>query len=412
MKRNSRNRNTSESDSNPAPSPQKRMKQDESTVSSTDTWREISGLMTINISSSPSDKVLGFDMDSTLICTKSGKTFAVNENDWRLLYDQIPETLKKYSSDGYRIVIFTNQGGVKAGKQDKSALQRKIEAVVSALEVPTLVLAAIDDDEFRKPCPGMWDYFVKNLNGGVAPDMEQSFYIGDAAGRPASGGRKKDFNDTDLKFALNIGVTFQTPEQFFLGAHENIPEVEINPKLIKKEGPVLKGETDNSTLMKDHQEAIIFVGSPGSGKSTFWKNNLSRYVRVNNDTLKTKEKCMKTMRDALNAGKSCVIDNTNPTAEVRANYINIAKEFNVPVRCFLFSMPKEMAFHLDTLRLVNKHRNHLSGRVGSMPIHKFYKDFQRPELREGFEEIKEVELVGGPFDNEEDEKLFFSFVHS
>lgn len=36
---------------------------------------------------------------------------------------------------------------------------------------------------------------------------------------------------------------------------------------------------------------VIFVGSPGSGKSTFWKNYLSKYARVNRDTLKTKEKC-------------------------------------------------------------------------------------------------------------------------
>lgn len=38
---------------------------------------------------------------------------------------------------------------------------------------------------------------------------------------------------------------------------------------------------------------IIFVGSPGSGKSTFWQNYLSSYPRVDVDTLKTKEKCYK-----------------------------------------------------------------------------------------------------------------------
>lgn len=242
--------------------------------------------------------------------------------------------------------------------------------------------------------------------------LENSYYVGDAAGRPARGSRKKDFNDTDLKFALNIGINFQTPEQFFLGETENIPSPAMNPKNIKKAGPVIKGESSNDSISKDTQEAIIFVGPPGSGKSTFWKNYLPKYIRVNNDTLKSRDKCMKVMRDSLSAGKSCVIDNTNPTKEVRANYLKIAKDLNVPIRCFYFGITKDLAFHLDTLRLVNKHRNHLSGRVGSMPIHKFYKDFECPELNEGFEEIKEVELVGGPFDNEEDEKLFFSFVHS
>ena len=139
---------------------------------------------------------------------------------------------------------------------------------------------------------------------------------------------------------------------------------------------------------------------------------LSNYTRVNNDTLKSKEKCLKVARASLESHKSCVIDNTNPRAETRAEYIKLAKEYNVPVRCFVFKIPKDMAFHLDTLRKVNKHHKHLSGRVGSMPIHKFYKDFEEPQETEGISEVKEVELVGGPFDNPEDEKLFYSFVYS
>jgi bifunctional polynucleotide phosphatase/kinase len=60
---------------------------------------------------------------------------------------------------------------------------------------------------------------------------------------------------------------------------------------------------------------IIFFGSPGSGKSTFWKNYLSTYERVNNDTLKTPEKCVKVLKEALDTGKSAVIDNTNKTLD-------------------------------------------------------------------------------------------------
>ena len=44
-------------------------------------------------------------------------------------------------------------------------------------------------------------------------------YIGDAAGRPAEGtgksGIKKDFSACDLKFAINAGIAFATPEQAF-----------------------------------------------------------------------------------------------------------------------------------------------------------------------------------------------------
>lgn len=48
--------------------------------------------------------------------------------------------------------------------------------------------------------------------------MKESFYCGDAAGRPADwqAGAKKDFSVTDRKFAVNCGLKFLTPEELFL----------------------------------------------------------------------------------------------------------------------------------------------------------------------------------------------------
>lgn len=63
----------------------------------------------------------------------------------------------------------------------------------------------------------MWEYFEKNLNGDVKIDKTKSFYCGDAAGRPKTKDRKKDFTDSDIKFAYNIEMPFKTPEDFFCG---------------------------------------------------------------------------------------------------------------------------------------------------------------------------------------------------
>ncbi len=41
---------------------------------------------------------------------------------------------------------------------------------------------------------------------GYHLDKEQSFFVGDAAGR------KGDFAGTDRKWALNVGIKFYTPE--------------------------------------------------------------------------------------------------------------------------------------------------------------------------------------------------------
>ena len=93
---------------------------------------------------------------------------------------------------------------------------------------------------------------------------------------------------------------------------------------------------------------IICVGSPGSGKSTFVKTFLSDYERINNDTLKTKENCMKACRQSLKEGKSVVVDNTNPKREVRAAYLKIAKDMKVKARCVFFDTPKEICKHNNT----------------------------------------------------------------
>ena len=61
----------------------------------------------------------------------------------------------------------------------------------------------------------MWNLFSEKYNGKNKIDMQNSFYCGDAAGR--KDGKHKDFSDSDYKFALNVGISFKTPENLFLG---------------------------------------------------------------------------------------------------------------------------------------------------------------------------------------------------
>jgi bifunctional polynucleotide phosphatase/kinase len=255
----------------------------------------------------------------------------------------------------------------------------------------------------------MFHYFEKHLNGGKKVNTKESFYVGDAAGRPPSGSRKKDFSDSDHKYAVNVGLQFRTPEMFYLGAKETLPAFPFDPRAaFKKDGSIFKGKTTKSAdIPSKSKEMVIFVGPPGAGKSTFWQNHLKDYVRVNNDTLKTKQKCQKVAEEACSSGKSVVIDNTNPGKQIRSEYLKIAKQHGYTVRCFFFNMTKDAAFHLNELRNVNKHRKHLSGVVPDMPIHKWFKDLEVPSKGEGFEAVEEVESVVGPFLSKEEEELFF-----
>jgi len=78
------------------------------------------------------------------------------------------------------------------------------------------------------------------------------------------------------------------------------------------------------------------------------------------DTLKTKEKCVKAAAESLAAGHSVVVDNTNPSAEVRALYVALARKHSPPlsVRCFHFVTAEEVAKHLNyfrEVRITNAH---------------------------------------------------------
>jgi bifunctional polynucleotide phosphatase/kinase len=84
------------------------------------------------------------------------------------------------------------------------------------LKIPMLFLAATKSDQFRKPAVGAWEYLKNKVFKGCSIDMKNSFYCGDAAGRPKTATAPKDFSDSDIKFAFNAGLAFKTPEEFFL----------------------------------------------------------------------------------------------------------------------------------------------------------------------------------------------------
>ena len=46
-----------------------------------------------------------------------------------------------------------------------------------AAGVPMLVLCATAKDNFRKPATGAWDHLAEEANGGLRPQLSESFYV-------------------------------------------------------------------------------------------------------------------------------------------------------------------------------------------------------------------------------------------
>lgn len=55
------------------------------------------------------DKIAAFDLDGTIIRTKSGQDFAKGATDWCQFNAKVFAKLEKFHKDGYRVVIFSNQ---------------------------------------------------------------------------------------------------------------------------------------------------------------------------------------------------------------------------------------------------------------------------------------------------------------
>ena len=117
----------------------------------------------------------------------------------------------------------------------------------------------------------------------------------------------------------------------------------------------------------------MFVGYPAMGKTGLYKQHFepAGYEHVNQDTLKTKTKCLNAVEAALKAGRSVVVgmsfagphsrviealtkgklaDNTNRNRKTREDYLDLAEIYGVECRCVLFEGTYELAWHNNLYR--------------------------------------------------------------
>ena len=358
-------------------------------------------------------KLLSFDLDDTIISfEKQGKSKSPNkskESSYKYTFDlnKVKSKLDEYQKKDYIFAILSNQNGITQGHIKESDFKNKIDKIFTQeLKYPFITFFAKEKDYYRKPCIGMLDLFQKKFNNNIELDINECIYVGDAAGRKKSNTYKKnDFSNSDYKFALNAGFKFFTPKEFFLNQKSSYPLITNTLHEYDKNN----NDHIKYDISPEHKEAIILIGSPGSGKSTFCENNLTNkgYVRINQDTLKTREKVIKNLEQNLKEGKKVVIDSTNPEKNKRSEYIKICKKYGYLIRAFNFDISKDLAMHLNNLRSINKNRKHLSGYVNAIPIHGFYKNYEEPTKSEGFDDIVNVNFVPGPFENEDDKKIFY-----
>lgn len=337
-----------------------------------------------------------FDLDDTLIKPKSNSRFSKDKFDWIMFSPTIPEKLHELHSLGFNIAIITNQKGLKT-EEEINNWKEKLNNVSTLINLPINIYAILTDSLYRKPR-------TKILT--VIPyKKKKSFYCGDAGGLPkrkVNGFQfKKDFADTDLKFALNAKLRFIHRDEFitqsigFILENPSIPpkvENYQNQNIIFTIPPKSKSQES-----QESQEIIIMVGIQGSGKSTIAES----YQGIHsNDNIRIiskdihKTKFNGELTKAIKSFHNVIIDNTNPSKTTRMEYINKIKKLNPTaiIRCFYVRTSKEHSMHNNAFRALTTARD----KVPAVAFNTYLKNFEEPSLDEGFDEICMIDPMTNP----------------
>lgn len=135
-------------------------------------------------------------------------------------------------------------------------------------------------------------------------------------------------------------------------------------------------------------ELIIFVGLQAAGKSTYYHTHFAAtHVHVSKDLMpnarRRDDRQMYLIGVALAAGRSVVVDNTNPTPAVRAPLIALGRRYGARVAAYYFETTVKVA-------VARNRGREGKARVPDVAIFVTAKKIVPPTLAEGFDEVRVI----------------------
>jgi predicted kinase len=139
-------------------------------------------------------------------------------------------------------------------------------------------------------------------------------------------------------------------------------------------------------------ELVLFIGLQAAGKSSFYRARfagthdwVSKDRFPNNRNLARRQRLL--VAEALGAGRSVAVDNTNPSADDRAELIALARSFGAAVVGYYFE--SRLADCLER----NRQREG-KARVPEVALYATRKRLCLPSRAEGFDRLHYVRLLG------------------
>ncbi len=138
-------------------------------------------------------------------------------------------------------------------------------------------------------------------------------------------------------------------------------------------------------------ELIIFIGLQATGKSTFYRLHFAAtHTHVSKDLLHNNKRPghrqMQLVEEALQAGQSVVVDNTNPTLADREALIRLGHEYGAQVIGYYFESQVRPSLERNKAR---------SGkaRVPDVAIYVTASKLALPTYAEGFDTLYDVRIA-------------------
>lgn len=135
-------------------------------------------------------------------------------------------------------------------------------------------------------------------------------------------------------------------------------------------------------------ELIVLVGLQAAGKSTYYATHFAAtHVHVSKDLMTTVSnrdaRQQQMIAGALAAGASVVVDNTNPTPQVRAPLIALGRRFGARVIAYFFETQVKPA--------VDRNRQREGkARVPDVALFVTARKLVPPTVAEGFDEVRVI----------------------
>ena len=351
------------------------------------------------------DKVAGFDLDNTIVNWRCAGWPSRVEH-YELWNQEVIVKCRQLHDSGYRLVIFTNQGGIRSALAGKRAgtFRRLIDWIAFVIDRPLFAVASTKTDSgYHKGSPSMWKIFEEKCNWGKRVNPNTSFFVGDADGTgdaAAEAGRQQhQQTGTDKLFAKNVGdmrnatMEYFTPGQYF--GTSNVERRRLSSSLSVGSPPVIPQEAIRSraALLGGYTSGpicLILVGVQGSGKSTFCHKLTecnTRWRHFSQDTIKngapgSRKAVEAAVREALQSQYCVVVDRMHLDEEQRQHFVLLGKQCQVPVHCLVLLATMEEV--TERVRARVDHPGKVEGDNGARIAQSSLSKLKLPTYDEGF----------------------------